>query len=90
MLNELYLENFKCFERLILPLRAMTLLSGTNGGGKSSVIQALMLLSHTLSMREWSNHMLLDGPELALGSMADVLNQRAEKRQIVLGVSNTQ
>lgn len=87
MLRELHVASFKCFESLELQLRPMTLLSGTNGGGKSSVIQSLVLLAHTLSHREWSDSLLLDGPELALGSAADVLNQRAARRRLSLGAS---
>ncbi len=87
MLTNLQLENFKCFETLSLALRPLTLLSGTNGGGKSSVIQSLVLLSHTLTHREWSESLLLDGPDLALGSAADALNQRAASRRLSLGAS---
>lgn len=90
MLTELYLQHFKCFETLRLPLRPLTVLSGVNGGGKSSVIQALVLLSHTLTRREWSRDLLLDGPELALGSAGDVLNQRASRRTLTLGASTAQ
>ena len=89
MLTELHVTSFKCFEELVLQLRPLTLLSGTNGGGKSSVIQSLVLLAHTLSNREWSDNLLLDGPELALGSAADVLNQRAARRQFTLGASTS-
>lgn len=87
MLNELHIENFKCFEKITLPLRPLTLLTGMNGGGKSSVIQSLILLAHTVSKREWSDDLLLDGPELALGSAADVLNQRAASRNLAIGAS---
>jgi predicted ATPase len=87
VLTELHITNFKCFESLALPLHPLTLLSGTNGGGKSSVIQSLVLLAHTVSRREWSDSLLLDGPELALGSAADVLNQRAARRRLSLGAS---
>lgn len=87
MLTELFINSFKCFDSLSLPLRPMTLLSGTNGGGKSSVIQSLVLLAHTLTYREWSDNLLLDGPALALGNAADVLNQRAARRGLSLGAS---
>ncbi len=87
MLTELRITNFKCFEVMNLPLKPLTLLTGTNGGGKSSVIQSLVLLTHTLSHREWSDSLLLDGPDLALGSAADVLNQRAARRHLSLGAS---
>ncbi len=80
MLSSLHLASFKCFQQLELELRPLTLLSGVNGGGKSSVIQSLVLLSQTLSEREWGRRLLLEGPELALGSAADVLNQNARDR----------
>lgn len=87
MLRELHLEAFKCFERLDLPLAPLTLLSGVNGGGKSSVIQSLVLLSQTLAEREWGRTLLLEGPDLALGGAADVLNQKSSRRRLVLGAA---
>jgi predicted ATPase len=87
MLRSLRIASFKCFEDLDLELRPLTLLSGVNGGGKSSVIQALMLLAQTLSEREWGRTLLLEGPDLALGSAADVLNQQSSRRRLVLGAS---
>jgi predicted ATPase len=44
VITEIRLRNFKCFESLELPLGSLTLLSGTNSAGKSSVLQALLLL----------------------------------------------
>lgn len=76
MLTSLYVASFKCFEELELQFRPLTLLSGVNGGGKSSVIQALVLLAQTLSEREWGRALLLEGPELALGNVGDVVNDQ--------------
>lgn len=87
MLRSVHLSSFKCFEELELELRPLTLLSGVNGGGKSSVIQALVLLAQTLSGREWGRTLLLEGPDLALGSAADVLNQKSARRRLALGAS---
>lgn len=75
MLTNLGIAGFKCFDRVQLRLAPLTLLAGVNGGGKSSVIQALVLLRQTLACREWGRSLLLEGPELALGTVADVLNQ---------------
>jgi predicted ATPase len=88
VLKGLHLSNFKCFEELDLPLRPLTLLTGVNGGGKSSVIQALVLLSQTLAEREWGKSLLLEGPDLALGSAADVLNQGSSRRRLSLGIDS--
>ncbi|MDR3299161.1 MAG: DUF3696 domain-containing protein [Candidatus Accumulibacter sp.] len=86
MLSDLYIKSFKCFKKLELELRPLTLLSGTNSGGKSSIIQAIVLLKQTLTEREWGKELLLAGNELALGSAADVLNQ-SERQSMELGIS---
>src|SRR5437588_351824 len=44
MIRSLRLQNYKCFEMQFLDLNFLTLLSGLNGTGKSSVIQAFLLL----------------------------------------------
>ncbi|MDV5862505.1 DUF3696 domain-containing protein [Pseudomonas mendocina] len=87
MLNALHLKSFKCFEELDLPLGNLTVLSGINGGGKSSVIQSLVLLAQTLDEREWSRSLLLNGASLALGNASDVINQTTGRRQLCLGAS---
>jgi len=87
MLRELHLSSFKCFERLDLSFRPLTVLSGHNSGGKSSVIQALALLAQTFDEREWGTGLLLNGPDVSLGTAADVLNQTAGGRELTLGVA---
>lgn len=87
MLRKLHLSCFKCFDVLDLPLGRLTLLTGVNGGGKSSVMQALVLLSQTIIYQEWGRSLLLEGPELALGNVADVLNQGSTRRGMALGIS---
>ena len=75
MLARIDLRYFKCFTRLKLPLRPLTLLSGTNGSGKSSVIQALALLHQTMHEHEWSPQVMLNGRAVHLGTTADVIDQ---------------
>jgi AAA15 family ATPase/GTPase len=55
MIRQLRLENFKGFSRLELELRPLTLLSGLNGTGKSSVIHSLLLLRQS-----WQQGLLQD------------------------------
>lgn len=45
MIKRLNIEAFKCFEKESLEFRNLTILTGTNGSGKSSVIQSLLQLS---------------------------------------------
>ena len=58
MLTRIDLRHFKCFEMLKLPLRPLTLLSGANASGKSSVLQALVLLYQTMREHEWSSRLI--------------------------------
>lgn len=75
MLTRIDLENFKCFRTLKLPLCPLTLLSGTNASGKSSVVQALALLHQTMREHEWSSRLVLNGCAVRLGTAADVIDQ---------------
>jgi predicted ATPase len=75
MLNRIDLQHFKCFELLRLPLAPLTLLSGPNASGKSSVLQALVLLHQTMHQHEWSTRLMLNGPDIRLGTVSDVVDK---------------
>jgi len=45
MLSELILENYRCFERSSIPLKRLTIIVGANNAGKSTVVEALRLVS---------------------------------------------
>ena len=40
-----HIENFKCYYNTDIPLNYLTVLAGANGNGKSTAIQALLMLS---------------------------------------------
>ena len=75
MLTRLELRLFKCFELLRLPLVPLTLLTGLNASGKSSVLQALVLLHQTMREHEWSTRLALNGAAVRLGTMPDVVDE---------------
>ena len=75
MLTRIDLQHFKCFDILKLPLRPLTLLSGANASGKSSVLQALVLLHQTMREHEWSTRLMLNGAAVRLGTAAEVIDQ---------------
>ena len=81
MLTRIDLRHFKCFEMLKLPLRPLTLLSGANASGKSSVMQALVLLHQTMREHEWSSRLMLNGASVRLGTAADVIDQVYGRRE---------
>ena len=47
MIDKLVLTNFKCFRKDTIDFKRLTILTGANAAGKSSVIQAILLLCHT-------------------------------------------
>ena len=65
MLTGLHLRNFKCFGQLSLQCAPLTLMTGLNGMGKSSVIQALLVLRQSFETRELHDGNLLLAPEPA-------------------------
>ncbi len=80
MITRIDLRHFKCFETLKLPLRPLTLLSGGNASGKSSVMQVLVLLHQTTCEHEWSSHLMLNGETIRLGTAADIIDQEHGRR----------
>ena len=79
MLTRIDLRHFKCFDSLKLPLCPLTLLSGANASGKSSVIQALVLLHQTMRENEGSPRLMLNGAAIRLGTVADVIDQEGRE-----------
>ena len=78
MLTNIKLKNFKCFEQLDLDCRPLNLLCGLNGTGKSSVLQALLVLRQSFETRELLRGLLvLSGERIDLGTGQDVLFQGA-------------
>ena len=86
MLTQLDLRHFKCFELLHLPLRPLTLLSGTNASGKSSVLQALVLLHQTMREHEWSLRLMLNGESVQLGTVSDIVDKVHGRRECEIGL----
>lgn len=102
MIRNVHLTNFKCFQQERIPLNRLTVLSGGNGVGKSSVIQSLLLLRQTgdrarllagAVSRADEGHPLLsiklnDEYRLSLGNSATLTNADIESDIVVLGVSS--
>ena len=86
MLRRIDLRHFKCFTLLKLPLCPLTLLSGANASGKSSVLQALALLHQTMREHEWSTRLMLNGSAVRLGAVADVIDQMHGRRSVEIAL----
>ena len=79
MIKEIALENFKCYKKLnTIQLAKVNLLAGSNGRGKSSFIQALLLLAQSLDSEKGLNHLEMNGRFVELGTFADVQNSESK------------
>lgn len=74
MIQQLQLRNFKCFTDQTIRFAPLTMLVGANAAGKSSVIQALLLLrqSDAAQMLE-AGALLLRGELTNVGTQAEVI-----------------
>ncbi|MBN2529920.1 MAG: DUF3696 domain-containing protein [Deltaproteobacteria bacterium] len=86
MIRRIDLNYFKCFKKLRLPLSPLTMLSGTNATGKSSVLQALVLLHQTIVEQEWSTRLHLNGKSIRLGTVADVVDKVNSRELFEIGI----
>jgi predicted ATPase len=82
-LKALHIEDFKCFEQLRVPLAPLTVLSGYNGGGKSTAIQPILLLAQAARRRTWTcgsamGDLPLNGEIVRLGSGGDVIRAKSQ------------
>lgn len=83
MIKSLSVENFKAFRKSQFDFNALTVLTGMNSTGKSTVIQALLIAQ--LAAECDGGRVPLNGPYgLALGEALNVLNASADEQLIKL------
>lgn len=78
VINKLRIKNFKCFSDIAFELGNLNLLAGSNGCGKSSVIQALLLLRQSFEQYGSLNMLSTYGKYVNLGLAGDILYDYAE------------
>lgn len=73
MLTEIKVKNFKCFkDEVTIPVGKLTLLTGVNGKGKSTVVQTLLLISQSMRESYIDKAIKLNGSLVNLGSFDDI------------------
>jgi predicted ATPase len=88
VIRSLDLKAFKRFENIQIEFGRLTVLTGLNGSGKSTIVQSL-LLAHQASLSEESSVVpLVAPPGLDLGQASDVLNVNASDATIEVKVLN--
>lgn len=84
-LTSIRLHNFRCFRDTgEVPIRPLTVIFGRNNAGKSSLLQAVLLLRQTLDRPEVGEHLNMRGPLYAAGSYSDIVHQHRARTNIVM------
>ncbi len=84
MLQEIILRNFKCFrERTTIPVGDFNLLTGVNGRGKSTALQALLLMRQSLEHSRTTDHLIFNGSCIDLGNFNDVRNSNISQKAAI-------
>ena len=90
MIAEIRLENFKRFHDLTLRTADLTVLTGANGAGKTSVLHSL-LLARQITRQPQQSHVELNGVDtLELGGAEDVIHREAGDELAVIEVLDTE
>lgn len=85
ILKNIKISGFKCFKKAHIPLKRLSVLTGLNGAGKSTVLQSLLLFSQTLREMEIINNRLfwpLNGELVSLGTFGEVHNSESPDSKI--------
>lgn len=88
MIRNIFLKNFKCFESFNVECRELNLFTGINGMGKSTVIQALLLLRQTYERHnsfDWKR-IVLNGQYVNLGTMKDIAYWYRENDDVQISI----
>jgi len=87
MIRRLRVKNFKCFEDEEILFQPLTLLSGLNGMGKSTVIQSLLLLRQSYLQGLLQKKLIaLNGDLTSLGTASNVLFEDSKEERIAFEI----
>src|SRR5437868_4684804 len=85
MLTKMRLGNFKSWKDLDIDLAPITLLFGKNSSGKSSILQALLLLKQTVNSTDRQQHLNFGGNDqdyFDFGSYRDLIFRHKEANKV--------
>lgn len=85
MITSLYIENYKIHKRTTLNLKNLSVLTGQNSSGKSSIIQMLLLLRQSYLKGELKNGLQLQGDLCNIGLITDALCKYADEDTVKMG-----
>ena len=83
-LTGLELRNFKSIRSARIPIRPLTIVSGSNSAGKSTLLQAILALTQVSRRRIEGGRFPLNGDLVQLGTISSLKNQNSDPDDNVL------
>jgi predicted ATPase len=84
MITNIYLQNFKAFKEAEIPPCQLNIFTGLNGMGKSSFLQALLLLRQSYRQNTLLDKgLLLNGEYIEIGKGKDAYSMYGDKENII-------
>lgn len=86
MINKWIIDNFKSINReQELHFRPLTIFTGANSSGKSTILQSILLVTQTLQDQIESRSIVLNGWFKKFGTYSDIVFHREDERNIKIG-----
>lgn len=86
MISRINIRNFKLHENTDIELKGLTILTGMNGMGKSSIIQSLLLLRQSHLMNDLVNGINLKGDLCDIGTSGELSCQSSDEEHLTIGL----
>ena len=90
MIHSISIKNYKIHKHLHLDVGNLTVLTGVNSSGKSSVIQSLLLLRQSYMQNALKEGVVLNGELMSVGLGSDALCSIAEEDNIAVTLRDEQ
>lgn len=83
MIKRITIKNFKLYRQNTTfdGLKAINVLTGINGRGKSTLLHALLLPAQSIMESQWNDKLVLNGQYVELGNAVDVRNEKNSRTQ---------
>lgn len=90
MIRQLAIKNYKIHKNLRVDLGNLTILAGENSGGKSAILQVLLLLRQSYTQGVMFEGLLLQGELCNVGLIDDAICQYADENTIEISLKSEQ
>lgn len=93
MLTKLHIVNYKCLDEAIIDFAPLTIITGTNSSGKSSVLQTILLSAYFLAplesvdIRERLSELSKVMKRYSISNFKEVVNQYSSNKEINLNLT---